>query len=169
MRGIHHRDPGPIPHLLTDDRINVELIADGFHLHPDVLRMALAAAGPHRVMLVTDAMAASGMPDGDFRLGGRAVQVRDGQARLVTDDGQPGSIAGSTLTMARAFSVMTAITGDIPIVAGLASSNAARHYGLADAGRIEPGARADLCVVDDHGVLHRVMRAGQWLPTPDER
>ena len=169
MRGIHHREPGPIPFLLTDDRMNVELIADGFHVHPDVLRLALAAGGPNRVMLVTDAMAASGMPDGEFRLGDRAVRVRDGQARLVTDDGKPGSIAGSTLTMARAFAVMTAITGDIPTVAGLASTNAARHYELADAGRIEPGCRADLCVVDDQGGLQRVMRDGQWLPRPESR
>ena len=164
MRGIHHREPGPIPHLLTDDRMAVELIADGFHVHPDVLRLALAAAGPDRVMLVTDAMVASGMPDGEFRLGGRAVRVQDGQARLVTKDSEDGPIAGSTLTMARAFAVMTAITGDIPTVAALASTNAARHYGLADAGRIEPGGPADLCVVDDHGLLQRVMRAGQWLP-----
>ena len=164
MRGIHHRAPGPIPHLLTNDRVNVELIADGFHLHPDVLRMVLAAAGPDRVMLVTDAMAASGMPDGEFRLGGRAVRVRGGQARLVTEDSEPGTIAGSTLTMAGAFAQMTAITGDIPTAAALASTNPARHYGLADVGRIEPGGRADLCVVDDQGRLQRVMRAGQWLP-----
>src|SRR5918998_6167461 len=113
MRRIHHREPGPIPYLLTDDRVNVELIADGFHLHPDVLRMAVAAAGPDRVMLVTDAMAASGMPDGEFRLGGHAVRVREGQARLVTDHSEAGPIAGSTLTMAGAFAEMTAVTGDI--------------------------------------------------------
>ena len=74
-----------------------------------------------------------------------------------------------TLTTARAFAVMTAITGDIPTVARLASTNPARHYGLAEAGRVEPGARADLCVVDDQGELQRVMRAGQWLPPSDPR
>ena len=169
MRSIHHRRPGPIPRLLADPRVSVELIADGFHVHPDVLRMAVAAAGPDRVMLVTDAMAASGMPDGQFRLGGRAVRVQQGQARLLTDDGTPGAIAGSTLTMAEAFRVMTAVTGDIPTVAALASTNAARRFGLADVGRIEPGCRADLCVVDDQGVLLRVMRAGQWLPAPEPR
>ena len=169
MRRIHHREPGPIPHLLTDDRIDVELIADGFHLHPDILRMAVAAAGPDRVMLVTDAMAASGMPDGEFRLGGHAVRVREGQARLVTDDSEAGPIAGSTLTMAGAFAEMTAVTGDIPTVAALASTNAARHYGLGEVGRLEPGSRADLCVVDDQGDLQGVMRAGQWLPSSDPR
>jgi N-acetylglucosamine-6-phosphate deacetylase len=169
MRGIHHREPGPIPRLLSDERVSVELIADGFHVHPDVLRLALAAAGPERVILVTDAMAAAGMPDGKFRLGGRAVRVRQGQARLTNDDGSPGPIAGSTLTMAGAFRVMTAITGDIPTVAALASTNAARRFGLADVGRIEPGRRADLCIVDDQGVLQRVLRAGAWLPPPDSR
>ena len=169
MRSIHHRKPGPIPRLLADPRVSVELIADGFHVHPDVLRMAVAAAGPDRVMLVTDAMAASGMPDGEFRLGGRSVDVREGQARLLTDDGTPGTIAGSTLTMAGAFRVMTGIIGDIPTVAALASTNAARRYGLSDVGRIEAGGRADLCVVDDQGDLQRVMRGGQWLPAAEPR
>ena len=109
------------------------------------------------------------MPDGEFRLGGRSVDVRDGQARLLTEDGTPGTIAGSTLTMAGAFRVMTGIIGDIPTVAALASTNAARRYGLSDVGRIEAGGRADLCVVDDQGDLQRVMRGGQWLPAAEPR
>ncbi|MFP5283102.1 MAG: amidohydrolase family protein, partial [Actinomycetes bacterium] len=146
--------------------VAVELIADGFHLHPDVLRMAAGAAGPERVLLVTDAMAAAGMPDGQFRLGGLNVGVRDGQARVVHDDGQPGSIAGSTLTMAEAFRFMTSLTGRLDTVAHMASTNAARHLGLLDVGRIEAGCRADLCVVDGTGTLQRVMQAGRWLPEP---
>jgi N-acetylglucosamine-6-phosphate deacetylase len=169
MRSIHHRQPGPIPRLLTDPRVNVELIADGFHVHPDVLRMAVHAAGPDRAMLVTDAMAASGMPDGEFRLGGRAVRVQQGQARLLADGAEPGPIAGSTLTMAGAFAGITALTGHIAVVAALASTNAARHFGFADVGAIAPGRRADLCVVDDRGTLQRVMQAGQWLPEPAPR
>ena len=94
MPSIHHREPGPIPRLLADDRCMVELIADGFHLHPQVITMAVAAAGADRVALVTDAMAAAGMPDGDFDLGALRVAVRDAQARLVEPDGSPGSIAG---------------------------------------------------------------------------
>ena len=77
MPSIHHREPGPIPRLLSDDRCMVELIADGFHLHPRVIEMAVSAAGPDRVALVTDAMAAAGMPDGDFDLGTLHVAVRD--------------------------------------------------------------------------------------------
>ena len=164
MRGIHHREPGPVPLLSTDSRVGIELIADGFHLHPDVLRMAAAAAGRERTMLVTDAMAASGMPDGEFALGGLKVAVRAGMARIVAADGSPGPIAGSTLTMARAFEYMTGIVDDISAVAAMASSNAAVRFGLLEVGRVEPGCRADLCVVDDQGALRRVMQSGRWLP-----
>ena len=163
MRALHHREPGPIPLLLDDPRVGVELIADGHHLHADVLAMAASAAGPDRVLLVTDAMVAAGMADGEFALGGLRVRVLDGVARLIGDDGTPGPIAGSTATMAAAFEVMTAIVGSVELVAAMASGNAARHLGLTDAGRIEPGARADLCVVDDAGRLQRVMQAGEWL------
>ena len=166
MRSIHHREPGPVPLLLTDRRVAVELIADGFHVQRDVLRMAAAAAGPDRVLLITDAMAAAGKPDGDFALGGRSVRVQDGMARLVGADGSLGSIAGSTLTMAAAFQTMAGITGSIEAAAAMAATNPARHLGLAGVGRIEAGYRADLCVVDEDGVLQRVMRAGRWLPAP---
>jgi N-acetylglucosamine-6-phosphate deacetylase len=163
MRGIHHREPGPIPLMLTDRRVSVELIADGFHLHPEIVRMAVAAAGPERTVLITDAMAAAGMPDGEFVLGGLQVGVREGRARLIEATGRPGSIAGSTLTMAEAFRIMTGIIGDVETVAAMAATNAARHFGLSHVGRIEAGCRADLCVVDDDGVLQRVMHAGRWL------
>ncbi|MDN5804021.1 MAG: amidohydrolase family protein, partial [Microlunatus sp.] len=99
MPGLHHREPGPVPRLLSDPRAMIELIADGFHLHPQVIAVAVAAAGADRVSLVTDAMAAAGMPDGDFVLGGLRVAVRDAQARLLESDGSLGSIAGSPLTM----------------------------------------------------------------------
>ncbi|GAB2592769.1 N-acetylglucosamine-6-phosphate deacetylase [Microlunatus antarcticus] len=162
MTPIHHRRPGPVPRLLTDPRVAAELIADGFHVAEEVLRMALAAAGPDGVVLVTDAMVAAGMPDGPYRLGALDVRVVDGQARLLTDDGTPGSIAGSTLTTARAFALVAAITGDLAATARFASTNAARHYGL-DAGTVEAGGPADLCLVDDRGTLQRVMRRGRWL------
>ena len=162
MRSIHHRRPGPVPRLLTDPRVAAELIADGFHVDPEVLRMALAAAGPDGVTLVTDAMVAAGMPDGGYRLGSLEVRVQDGQARLIGADGTPGSIAGSTLTTAGAFALVVGLTGDLPGAARFAATNAARHFGL-DAGTVEADGPADLCLVDDHGVLQRVMRRGRWL------
>jgi N-acetylglucosamine-6-phosphate deacetylase len=166
MRSVHHREPGPVPLLLTDPRVGVELIADRFHLHLDILRLTASAAGPDRVLLITDAMAAAGKPDGEFTLGGREVRVRDGMARLVGKGGRPGPIAGSTLTMAEAFQTMTGITGSIEVAAAMAATNAARHLGLSGVGRIEAGGRADLCVVDDDGALQRVMQAGRWLAGP---
>ncbi len=166
MRSLHHREPGPVAALLNEARVFVELIADGIHLHPEILRLASWAAGAERVLLVTDAMVAAGMPDGRFTLGGLPVEVADGIARLVEESGAPGSIAGSTLTMAGAFQTMTEIVGDLPAVAAMASTNAARAYGLDDVGRIEPGAMADLCLVDDRGRLHRVMQRGRWLEGP---
>jgi N-acetylglucosamine-6-phosphate deacetylase len=162
MRPIHHRRPGPVPRLLTDARVAAELIADGFHVDAEVLRMALAAAGPDGVVLVTDAMVAAGMPDGAYTLGSLDVRVADGQARLLTDDGTPGAIAGSTLTTARAFALVVGLTGDLAGAARFASTNAARHFGL-DAGTVEAGGPADLCLVDDRGALQRVMRRGRWM------
>jgi len=163
MPPIHHRRPGPVPRLLTDCRVGIELIADGFHVHPDVLKLAVVTAGGQRVSLVTDAMAAAGMSDGDYALGALDVRVRDGRARLVGPDGSAGSIAGSTLTMAGAFELMTRIVGDIATVAVMASTNAARRFDMSEVGMIAPGYCADLCVVDGAGALQRVMRGGRWL------
>jgi N-acetylglucosamine-6-phosphate deacetylase len=162
MPPIHHRKPGPIPVLLDDDQVMVELIADGRHLHDDVLRMAVAAAGPGRVGLVTDAMLAAGMPDGSFRLGGLAVEVQGGTARLA-EGPDAGTIAGSTLTMAGAFAHLVGLGFPIADVARMAAMNPARWHRLDAVGTIEVGRQADLCVVDERGTLQRVMQAGAWV------
>lgn len=163
IRPIHHREPGPVPLLLSDPRATVELICDGFHLHRDVVAMAVAAAGPARVSLVTDAMLAAGAPDGDYRLGQLQVRVTGGQARLVGDDGELGSIAGSTLTMAQAFAFVVDAGISIPDAAVMAASTPAHRHHLDSVGTIRVGARADLCVVDDHGALQAVMHRGRWV------
>lgn len=164
MRGIGHRDPGLIPYLLSDDEVAVELICDGIHVHPDVLRMAIRAAGVHRVMLVTDAMSAADCPDGSYTLGGLDVQVRDRTARIVMPDGTLGPIAGSTLTMDRAFAMVVKTLGfSVPQAVEMASVNPARVHGISLAGSITPGKWADLCVLDDHIQLRRVMRRGKWV------
>lgn len=160
MRPLHHRDPGPVGALL-DSPVDVELIADGVHLHPALLRTVFAAK-PGRCILVTDAMAAAGAPDGDYALGQMAVEVREGVARLASPDGD-GAIAGSTLTMDAAvrFAVRTA---GLPLldVVHAASTAPARAWGLGEVGAIEAGRRADLVVLDDHLEVVRVMRAGTW-------
>ncbi len=164
MRGIHHREPGPIPVLLTDRRVMVELICDGTHVHPDVVRMAIAAAGVERVALVTDAMSATGKPDGEYQLGSLQVRVADHVARILQDDGSLGAIAGSTLTMDSAFAFCVQQVGcSIPDTALMASATPARWHQLSDVGTLEVGKWADVCVVDQYGDLQRVMRRGEWL------
>lgn len=161
MRPLHHRDPGPVGALL-DSPVEVELIADGVHLHPAVLRMVFAAA-PGRAVLVTDAMAAAGAPDGDYRLGPMAIEVRDGVARLADGNGT-GAIAGSTLTMDAAvrFAVRTA---GLPLldVVHAASTAPAKAWSLGDVGALEAGRRADLVVLDEDLHVARTMRAGTWV------
>lgn len=159
MRPVHHRDPGPVLALAADRRVVVELIADGIHLHPEVLRWA-AASAPGRFALITDAMGAAGSADGDYVLGPAAVQVRDGVARLASN----GAIAGSTLTMDRAVRYAVTVAG-VPFEAAVEAATAtpARVLGLTDVGAIEAGRRADLVHLDDALGLVAVMRAGVWL------
>ncbi|WP_152361319.1 N-acetylglucosamine-6-phosphate deacetylase [Microlunatus speluncae] len=165
MRSIHHREPGPVPRLLTRDSIMVELICDGIHLHPDVIMMAIAAAGPDRVALITDAMNAAGLADGSYRLGDLDVVVRQGAVHLVGADGAVGSIAGSTLTMADAVAYVVGLGVSIPEAARMAATTPARRHGLDRVGELAAGRAADLCVVDDLGRLQRVLRAGAWMET----
>jgi N-acetylglucosamine-6-phosphate deacetylase len=160
MRPLHHREPGAVGALL-DAPVDVELIADGVHLHPAVLRTVFAAK-PGRCVLVTDAMAAAGSADGDYRLGPMAIEVRDGVARLADGKGT-GAIAGSTLTMDAAvrFAVRTA---GLPLldVVHAASTAPARVWGLTDVGALEAGRRADLVVLDAGLEVVGVMQAGVW-------
>ena len=160
MRPIHHREPGPVPALLDDPRVVVELIADGVHLHDDVLLLAIAAAGPDRVALITDAMLAAGASDGRYRLGTLPVEVSDGRARVVEADGSAGAIAGSTLTMAAAYERLIGLGLPHEQVARMAATTPARVHRLNRVGAIEAGRLADLCVVDDRGALQRVMARG---------
>ena len=163
MRALHHREPGPVPALLSDPRVTVELIADGVHLHAGVIRHVVATAGPDRVALVTDAMAAAGAGDGAFTLGGLDVDVTDGVARLHGTT----TIAGSTATMGGLFgSVVRLLGGDdaaLADTARMASSTPARTLGLHRAGVLAAGRDADLVVLDRDWRVSRVMRRGAWL------
>lgn len=164
MPALGHRTPGPIAALLEDERITVELINDGTHLHPAALQLAFHHAGAGRVAFITDAMDAAGFGDGRYLLGPLEVEVSEGVARLV--DG--GSIAGSTLTLDRAF--QRAVTLDrLPVedVVTALSANPARLLGLYDTvGSLEPGKDADLVVLDDGFALKGVMRRGEWVVDP---
>jgi N-acetylglucosamine-6-phosphate deacetylase len=159
MRPPHHREPGPVIGLLSSPVV-CELVADNIHLHPGMLAFAATTAGPDRAALITDAMDATGMPDGRYDLGGQEVVVADRVARLARN----GSIAGSTLTMDVAL--RNAVAAGIPLAdaAAMASTTPARVLGLHDRlGAIEAGLRADLLVLSPDLELKRVMRAGVWL------
>ncbi|MGK5631113.1 N-acetylglucosamine-6-phosphate deacetylase [Streptomyces sp. URMC 123] len=164
MPGLAHRAPGPVAALLEDERITVELINDGVHLHPSVLELAFHRAGADRVALITDAMGAAGMGDGRYPLGPLEVEVENGVARLV----EGGSIAGSTLTLDTAF--RRAVTVDrlpVPDVVRAISANPARLLGAYDRiGSLEPGKDADLVVLDAEFTLVGVMRKGEWVVRP---
>lgn len=159
MRPLHHREGGPIAAALNDPRVTVELINDGVHVEPAVARLAFAAAGPSRVALITDAMAAAGMGEGDYRLGVMDVQVRGGRAVLAGGT----SLAGSVITMADAFRQAVVHLG-LPIheAAEAASLTPARALGIASrAGSLEPGKDADLAVLDDDLRIAWVMKGGR--------
>ncbi|MCZ4118699.1 N-acetylglucosamine-6-phosphate deacetylase [Streptomyces sp. H39-S7] len=166
MPTLNHRAPGPIAALLEDERVTVELINDGTHLHPAVLELAFGSAGADRVAFITDAMDAAGFGDGHYDLGPMAVEVKDGVARLVEN----GSIAGSTLTLDTAFK--RAVTVDRLSLADTVraiSVNPARLLGQYDRiGSLEPGKDADLVVLDASYDLVGVMRKGEWIVRPPE-
>jgi N-acetylglucosamine-6-phosphate deacetylase len=160
MRPVHHREPGPVVALLDDPRATVEVIADGVHVHPAMLRRAVTTKGAGRVALVTDAMAAAGMADGDYQLGGLHVEVLDGVARLA----EGGALAGSTLTMDAAFRGAVHDSGlPLEVAAQLASTTPAGVLGLDAVGAIEVGRRADLVVLDQDLRVTAVMAAGDWV------
>ena len=157
MRGLHQRRPGPVAALLEDEGVWIELICDGVHVHPAMLRLTLRSA-PARIALVTDAMGAAAAEDGDYVLGTVPVRVREGVAR--TPD---GTIAGSTLTMAGAVRHGVANGFTLQEAVDAATRAPAEALGLSDVGAIRPGARADLVVLDARLGVTAVMRAGHWV------
>ena len=149
MRALDHREPGILGTVLTNDALFAELICDGIHNEPEIVRLWWRAKGPERAILVTDAMSATGMPPGTYQLGGFAVQVADGRA---TAD---GVLAGSVLTLDRALSNFVAFTGaSVEQGLRLMTANPAAMTGLADqTGSLAPGMPANLVAVDAAGRL----------------
>ncbi|CAL9545187.1 N-acetylglucosamine-6-phosphate deacetylase [Nocardiopsis dassonvillei] len=158
MRPLSHRDPGPIAALLGDERVTVELIVDNVHVHPGAARLVFAAAGAGRVALVTDAMSATGLGDGEYTLGDLRVRVSAGEARLV----ETGAIASSTIVLPQAVrNTVEGLGVDVPAAVRSASSVPAAALGLAGAGRIEEGAPADLVVLDEDLSVAEVLYRGE--------
>ena len=143
MRPFSHRDTGVIGAVLTDARVTAEVIADGIHVDDPALRILLAAKGPENVILVTDATAATGMPDGNYRLGGIEVTVHGGVCR-----NQEGKLAGSTLTLDRAVRKIVALGVPLATAVRMATANPAQRVGAERKGRLAPGADADIVLLD---------------------
>jgi N-acetylglucosamine-6-phosphate deacetylase len=166
MAPVHHREPGPAVALLEDPRVTVELVTDGLHVHPALWEHVVRSAGTGRVAAVTDAMAAAGMPDGDYHLGAMRVTVAAGVARLAAgSDGRGGAIAGSTATTDTLFAnVVRHAAGPreeaLRRAVALTAGSPARALGLADVGAIAPGRRADLVVLDAQLRVRAVYHAG---------
>ncbi|MFJ8821335.1 N-acetylglucosamine-6-phosphate deacetylase [Streptomyces sp. NPDC102467] len=164
MPALGHRAPGPIAALLEDERITVELINDGTHLHPAALELAFHHKGGGKVAFITDAMDAAGFGDGRYMLGPMEVEVKDSVARLV----EGGSIAGSTLTLDRAFKRAATIDRlAVEDIVRAISANPAQLLGIYDkVGSLEPGKDADLVILDAEFELKGVMRKGEWIVEP---
>ena len=158
MPPFHHRRPGVVGAALTTSGVRVELIADGIHLAPATIRLALAAKGARGIVLVTDSMAATGCADGEYLLGPMKAIVRDGVARLAS-----GALAGSTLTMERAvINVARWTDAGLSGAWQMASLNPARQLGIDDrVGRLVPGYDADLTALDANGRVVLTMVGGE--------
>lgn len=146
MRPLHHREPGTVGGVLDHAQVRAEVIADGIHVHPALLRLVHAIKGSDGMLLVTDAIGATGLPEGPFPIGGRTVEVRDGAVRL-----PDGALAGSVLTMDRALRTLVAATGlGLEQLWPTVSRTPARTIGLdGRKGSLVPGADGDLVVLDD--------------------
>ena len=144
MPPLHHRHPGLVGAALENDSIFVEIICDGNHVHPVLLKTVLRAKGEGKMVAVTDALKASGMGVGEFKFGGRTVKVTDGFARLAD-----GTIAGSVATMDYALKVLLSAGCTARQAMRMVSATPAESLGLANYGVIAPGAAADLVLLDE--------------------
>jgi N-acetylglucosamine-6-phosphate deacetylase len=160
MTPMTHRAPGLPGAVLARGEVAVELICDGVHVHPAMCQLAMAAKGTQGVMVITDATAGAGQPSGSAaRLGGRTIHVRDGAAFL-----EEGTLAGSTLTMDRAFrNVVARFGGSIVDAATMCSTTPARELGLTGFGVLADGAVADLVILDRGFHVVRTFIAGEQV------
>jgi N-acetylglucosamine-6-phosphate deacetylase len=157
MRPLDHRDPGIIGEVLSDDRLSADIIVDGIHVAPPVVKVFLQAKGYERAVLITDAISATGMPDGRYQLGPIEVDVKDGKCT------SNGSLAGSVLTMDRAVRNVTKFSHwSLRDAVRAATLNPARATGLsARHGALTPGAFADFTVLSATGEVLKTIVGGR--------
>jgi len=158
MPSTHHRRPGPVPVLLTDDRVACEIILDGEHISPETACLVLSAAGPARITAISDAIAATGMGDGETMLGNVEVVVQDGRATLKGTQ----TLAGSTITAADSFAEAIDLGWSVENVNEIHTTTPRRILGLEPAFAL--GSAADLVRLDPScRKVEAVVRAGDWL------
>jgi N-acetylglucosamine-6-phosphate deacetylase len=157
MRPLDHREPGILGAVLENESLSADIIADGIHVDPSMVRLFLRAKGEERAILITDAISATGQPDGTYRLGDFEVEVRDGRCE------HEGRLAGSVLTLDRAVrNVMEFAHWEMERAARLASFNPARLLDISDhRGVIAPGCQADLAVLTAEGRVAHTIIAGE--------
>ncbi|MBS4200667.1 N-acetylglucosamine-6-phosphate deacetylase [Bacillus sp. FJAT-49732] len=156
MRGLHHREAGVAGHALLKEDLQVEIIADGIHITPDMIDLAYRIKGAEKISLISDAMMAKGMVPGEYDLGGQKVIVHDGEARL-----ENGSLAGSVLRMDDAFRNIMKFTGcSISEAVQMTSSNQAREFGLKQKGLLAPEKDADIVIMNEDLEVEKTYRLG---------
>lgn len=166
MPPLHHRSPGPVSASLSATKAGqavVELIADGVHLAPETVKLVFDLVGPHNITLVTDSMAATGLEDGQYRLGSLSVTVAGGVARVDAT----GAIAGGTSTLLDV--IRSCVAAGVPLRDAVTSASAvpASLLGLsAHAGDLRAGMQADVVVLDQDLNLKAVLRSGEWVTAP---
>ncbi|MBP0724705.1 N-acetylglucosamine-6-phosphate deacetylase [Bacillus sp. RG28] len=139
MRAMHHREPGTAGYALLSDEVMVEIIADGIHVHPDMIKLAYKLKGPRKISVITDSMRAKGLDEGEYELGGQPVFVKEKSARLAD-----GTLAGSILKMDEAFRNIMIFTGcSVEEAVLMTSVNQAEEFGLLQKGVLEIGKDAD--------------------------
>ena len=157
MTPLHHRAPGPIGWGLSRDEVTCDFIADGIHLDRQMLRLLMKLKGADLLSLISDAVAAAGMGDGEFEIWGETITVKDGRTSNAR-----GAIAGAVITMLEAVRTMLSLGASPVEVAKMAATNPARLLGInQDCGSIEEGKRADLVALDAEGNVVLTLIAGE--------
>jgi N-acetylglucosamine-6-phosphate deacetylase len=155
MRPLDHRSPGILGEVLTNPLLTADIIADGVHVHPRVVRLLLQVKGPEGTVLITDAMSATGMPDGRYHLGTLEVEVKEGKCLY------QGKLAGSVLTLDQAVrNVMDFAQWDLQRSLRAATLNPAKVAGAPRKGILQPGSDADLVVLTETGDVRSTIAKG---------
>jgi N-acetylglucosamine-6-phosphate deacetylase len=157
MAPLHHRSPGPVAWGLSRDHVTCDVIADGIHLDPRILKLLHKLKGAAGLMLISDAVAAAGLGDGDYQIWGETINVKEGRTRNAA-----GSIAGSVITMLDAVQKMKSLGVSEVDLAWMGSTNPARLLGMDhDCGAIQEGKRADLVALSEQGQVVLTMVGGE--------